>query len=265
MKLLAFLIIPMLALLGCNRSAVELDESDEKNPHYISGRQKLTARDYRGASADFEKALEIQPHNALCHFELGRLLDGDDLKPNNLPGAIYHYQKFISLRPQSQKVELVRGFIRDDLIRLAATVPHSNVVPPQEVARLQGENEALRAENEDLRTRLDQVTTEKNQSSVAKVAQPGIAIPHPSPDLPTSSSPKPPAPVAPAAEPGSSSGSRPSAGRKYTVQKGDTLSSISRKFYGSPALAEKLYSANRAALPDKNKLAVGQVISIPTP
>lgn len=54
-----------------------------------------------------------------------------------------------------------------------------------------------------------------------------------------------------------------SGGRTYTVKKGDTLSSISHKFYGTPNKWKKIQSANRAKVPDERKLQPGTTLLIP--
>jgi LysM repeat protein len=49
----------------------------------------------------------------------------------------------------------------------------------------------------------------------------------------------------------------------YTVQKGDTLSGISKQFYGDAGQYMKIFSANRDQLSDPDKIQVGQVLKIP--
>jgi len=51
--------------------------------------------------------------------------------------------------------------------------------------------------------------------------------------------------------------------RRYTVQPGDTLSKISRQFYGDANLYTKIYNANRNLLPDANTISPGQELVIP--
>jgi LysM repeat protein len=51
--------------------------------------------------------------------------------------------------------------------------------------------------------------------------------------------------------------------RSYTVQPGDTLSSIAQRFYGSPADWPWLYQANRSVLQNPNLIYPGQVLSVP--
>jgi LysM repeat protein len=52
-------------------------------------------------------------------------------------------------------------------------------------------------------------------------------------------------------------------GRSYTVQAGDTLSKISKEFYGSAGEYMKIFEANRGTLSDPNKIAPGQNLTIP--
>lgn len=50
---------------------------------------------------------------------------------------------------------------------------------------------------------------------------------------------------------------------KYTVQQGDTLEKISKKFYGTTKKWSKIYKANKAILPAPDKIYPGQIIDIP--
>jgi nucleoid-associated protein YgaU len=51
--------------------------------------------------------------------------------------------------------------------------------------------------------------------------------------------------------------------RSYTVQAGDTLSKISRQYYGDPNQYQKIFDANRNVLTDPNAIRPGQVLVIP--
>ena len=73
--------------------------------------------------------------------------------------------------------------------------------------------------------------------------------------------------VDPSAQPAPAfkSGSQPpaSAGRTYAVQSGDTLSKISKQFYGNANEYMKIFEANRDVLSDPNKISPGQTLKIP--
>ncbi len=49
----------------------------------------------------------------------------------------------------------------------------------------------------------------------------------------------------------------------YTVQSGDTLSAISKKFYGNANDYMEIFNANRDQLADPDKIKPGQVLKIP--
>ena len=60
---------------------------------------------------------------------------------------------------------------------------------------------------------------------------------------------------------------KPAADNAYTqthvVVAGDTLSKIAQKYYGDPALYDKIFQANRDVLKDPNKIYPGQKLKIP--
>jgi len=58
--------------------------------------------------------------------------------------------------------------------------------------------------------------------------------------------------------------SRTAAGAEsYTVQSGDTLSEISRRYYGNPNEYMRIFYANRDKLNDPDQIQVGQQLVIP--
>lgn len=62
---------------------------------------------------------------------------------------------------------------------------------------------------------------------------------------------------------GAGSAQSSGAGRTYTVQAGDSLSKISKQFYGDPNKYMKIFEANRDKLQDPNRVQPGQVLTIP--
>jgi nucleoid-associated protein YgaU len=49
----------------------------------------------------------------------------------------------------------------------------------------------------------------------------------------------------------------------YTVKPGDTLSKISKQFYGNPNDYMKIFNANRDKLKDPDQIKIGQELKIP--
>ena len=71
------------------------------------------------------------------------------------------------------------------------------------------------------------------------------------------------APPAAAAAAASAGGASSTAARTYTVQAGDSLSKISKQFYGDANKYMKIFEANKDKLTDPNKVNVGTELLIP--
>ena len=56
---------------------------------------------------------------------------------------------------------------------------------------------------------------------------------------------------------------RPAAMQTYTVQSGDTLSSIAKRLLGNAGDYMEIYNANRDQLTDPDKIKPGQVLKLP--
>jgi tetratricopeptide (TPR) repeat protein len=202
------------------------------------------AKDYPAAAAAYEKALQCNPDLAQAHLELGLIYDD---KLNDPVAAIYHYRRYLALKPNTDKRQLVQDFIERARLSLAAKLPQSPIVDPSELTRLQNEKAALMAENAQLRRRI----AELEKTPVAHASRP--VTPPAAPAVPAAPTQ---APVAAAAPP-------PPKGRIHTVAKGDTLQSLAYRYYGTRAAWDKIYQANRNSLATKDQLKLGQELVIP--
>ena len=61
----------------------------------------------------------------------------------------------------------------------------------------------------------------------------------------------------------SAGGGSQQSGQTYTVKSGDTLSKISKQFYGDSNEYMRIFYANRGTLNDPDKIQVGQQLTIP--
>ncbi|CAL1239012.1 peptidoglycan-binding protein LysM [Candidatus Methylocalor cossyra] len=66
-----------------------------------------------------------------------------------------------------------------------------------------------------------------------------------------------------AAAPQGSTAAPPGAVEYYTIQAGDTLTAIAKRFYGDASQYPRLFEANREVIKDPDKIFVGQTIRIP--
>src|SRR3954465_13086652 len=84
-------------LCGCDQGA-SAQADEQKNPHFIVGKERVSARDYRGGIDAFERALEVNPRSGLAHFELGLLYElHNEVDENHLISAMYHYKRSLDL------------------------------------------------------------------------------------------------------------------------------------------------------------------------
>ncbi len=72
------------------------------------------------------------------------------------------------------------------------------------------------------------------------------------------------APAAAAAAAATTGGSAGAATKSYTVQAGDSLSKISKQFYGDANKYMKIFEANKDKLSDPDKLRPGMELRIPS-
>ena len=136
-----------------------LDE--EKDPNYLAGKNRLAALDHQGAIQSFEKALADNPASAPAHLELG--LIHQQYLATNWARAIYHFEKYLELRPRANNADLIRQRVAQCKLELAKEVPFAAVT--QQMQRELEKMDRLTRENAELRQQLDQLKGQLAQRS----------------------------------------------------------------------------------------------------
>ena len=231
-------------LSGCAPSG-QSQSDEEKEPHYVLGKSRVNAMDFRGAIEAFEESLEVNPHSASAHFELGWLYDEKEPDP---VAAIYHYQQYLKLCPGADNAEVIKQRIYSCKQQLAA-----DVTPLSSAPAAQKQLDQLAEQNRQLQDEVNKWRAYyASQLAAAKTNSPtppnnAVAQPTPArqPDVNAGRSGNTTTTVRP---------------RTHTVVAGETAAGIARKF------GVKL-SALQAANPDMNpsRIRVGQVLNIPPP
>jgi LysM repeat protein len=196
--------------------------------------QLVQDADTKSAQGDFVRAINLYEaalddsesiRNAEVHYKLALLYDD---KLNDPVSALHHFRRYLALIPTGAHANDVKNSIKRDEIAALTALSGDSVITRAEAARLRNENLNLHKELE-ARTAPVRGVTDKSQES--------------------------------------DTSSKKTASRKedraYVVQSGDTLFSISRKFYKSPKRWKDILNANRKSIHDPKKLTVGQTLVIP--
>jgi nucleoid-associated protein YgaU len=140
----------------------------------------------------------------------------------------------------TQQLEAAKASIASLQVQAAET---AQIAPLQtEVRQSQDEASQLAAENARLRTRLELQAPGPGSSGPVPL-RPGQAA-----AVKAAAPPPPPPPPAP---------------KTYVVVEGDTLTRISKKFYGTSGRWEDILNANRSVVKDEKSLVVGSTLTIP--
>jgi tetratricopeptide (TPR) repeat protein len=194
--------------------------------------QLIQDADTKSAQGDFvrainlyEAALDDSPRCAEVHYKLALLYDD---KLNDPVGALHHFRRCLALSPNGAHATDVKNSIKHDEIAALTALSGDSLITRSEAARLRNENLNLHKELEARAVPARTVTDrpQEGDTSSKKIA--------------------------------SKKGDR-----SYVVQSGDTLFSISRKFYKSPKRWKEILEANRKSIRDPKRLTVGQTLVIP--
>lgn len=235
-----------LALLaGCSDRMAEMREN--RDPLIRKGRDLRAGGEIDLALKAYNEALSRRGDMPQAHFETAVIYHQ---QKHDFIRAIYHYQRFLELSPDSKKRPLVEAEIQRARLEFAASLPQRPSEAVQAIATMEKERELLRSRITDLQRQIDRLSGRTN-AAVASAAVPGSgAAPAGSP--------------APTAVPVATNAAAKAAGPTlYAVQPGDTLAKIARAHYRDAGMANVIFEANRAILRTERDLKPGQQLTLP--
>jgi LysM repeat protein len=191
--------------------------------------QLMQDAENKSAQGDFERAVNLY-EAALDDSPRGaevhyRLALLYDDKLNDPVNALHHFKRYVALSPNGPHAKDVKESIKRDEIAALTALSGDSVITRAEAARLRNENLTLHKQMEERAA--SRTALEKLEAMNARKA-----------------------------------GSK-KAGQTYVVQSGDTLFSISRKFYKSPKRWKAILEANKKDIRNPKDLTVGQTLVIP--
>ncbi len=245
---LAALATVMLLSTGCPGTGAT---DEQKEPYFLSGREKVRHADYTGAIQAFSKAIEVNPRSAAAHYELGCLSEERGADP---AAAIYHYERYLKLSPTAENTPLVRERINTCKLELAkSSFLTLGGQPVQREKELKAELDRLLAENTQLR---HQLGTLAPGVRLPAATNPPVTIKSPSVKMPPTTT------TNRVTTPTPANTNRPptavAAAKTHKIASGETPVVIARK-YGIKV--ESLMAANPGL--DPKKLKIGQSVNVP--
>lgn len=297
--LLSALALAGLAGGGCAPQTNMPFTAELDDPDYRRGKELLRMGREPDALKQFLKVIDQRGGAAAeSHLDAAILYHRHIKDPIS---AIYHYRRYREMRPNTEQARLalqsIEACIRDFARNLPAQ-PMDNQVERtsmiDSVDRLNRENLQLKEQLAAARAAILD-TTRQASAGVNEPSQGGgFAIDPPEPGAATAMTqraappeysapvgvspiqPAPPVqpvpqqvppPVAPPARPAPQVQAPPpvsTAGmRRHIVQKGDTLQSISLRYYGTRSRFRDIYAANRDTMPNEGTLRIGMELRIP--
>ena len=187
---------------------------------------KSSQGDYLRAISLYETALDGTARSAEIHYKLALLYDD---KMNDPLNALHHFKRYLMLNPNGARAGEVKDFMKRDEVALLTNLSGDSVVTRAEAARLRNENLSLRKQIEErvLKSHAAEENPPPQNTRADKTATKKVG------------------------------------GRTYVVKPGDTLFSISRKFYKSPSRWKEIRDANKDSVDNAGKLQPGQSLTIP--
>lgn len=208
---------------GCNRMTTPRSTQVMKEAD-----AKAAAGDFVNAIGLYESVLDGSPGSAEVHYRLALLYDD---KMNDPLHALHHFKRYLTIAPDGASAKDVKNFMQRDELTLLTNLSGDTVVPRAEAARLRNENLALRKQLEDERVlaRGGSIENKAHDKRVKATAAKRAAAQK----------------------------------RSYVVKSGDTLASISRKFYKTSGGWKKIRDANADKIDDPENLKIGDTLTIP--
>ncbi|MEE9368810.1 MAG: LysM peptidoglycan-binding domain-containing protein [Pontiella sp.] len=235
------LFVALLAITGCGKNIQSMEEREERDPFVKSGQAYMEEGKWDEAVAAFKQALENEPLMARPHLDLALIYQQHKV---NYIHAIYHYDRYIELRPDAEKTQ----FIEEQKLKVAQALANTLINNSPEVKQVVQDRNQLIKQNAELKA---QLASALNGGKTISTSTPTVT------KTATETIPKSVAQAAP------KSNSTPKH-QIYHVVAGDNLTKIATKFYGDSADWEIILEANKDTLKAPRDLKVGQTLVIPT-
>ena len=234
-RLAGALAVALAAAAGCRNRTGPLDDAELCSPRLRNAVEQERRGNFPAAIQAYRAALDEDAKLARAHLGLAFLLDQAD---GDRLAAIYHYRRYLELRPDTDKRPLIQERIADAEAAFAASRLRATNTT-ERVAALEWENSGLKSKITDLagtvaRLRATLSTVNSNLVAVREtqarqermLARDNVVV-------------------------------------AYVVQRGDSLASIAERVYGEPGRWRDIFEANRSRMRNELDVRTGQILILP--
>ena len=265
--------------IGCGQP------NDKAHPIFRKAERLADEGKFAEAAKEYERYLDVNRDSPSTHYNLAEIYY-DQLDDPLL--AAYHFRRFLELEPDASDREAIQKWIEEAENRIAkralkrspdkfaangdfAKYKEHERFYLEYIRRLRAQNAEFRRRIEDLRKggmawselperpsggeAVDAAAAESGFRDSSVWTPTGRKRPYP---LKESVERK----IKPRSEPASATASA-SVWKTYTVQPGDNLCKISKKFYGTTKRYKLIFEANKDVLKSESSLSIGQKLRIP--
>jgi LysM repeat protein len=229
-------------LLGFFSSCSEPNE--KAHPAYQAAVKLFEEHNYPESAKKYEEYLDFNRTSSKTHLKLAKLY-GDYL--DNPFGEAYHYEKYLFYNPDVSDKADIKAWIKAAKKKFAKKIIQQypedfNLGKKDELQNLKIEKrrlimymKKLKQEIADYRRKAaNSVLEEYKSEKIEKI------VSSKKPEIKLNGQPK-----------------------EYTVSAGDTLSKISKRFYGSSKYYKAIYKANQDRMRSESDLKIGMTLKIP--
>jgi nucleoid-associated protein YgaU len=146
----------LMSLAGCGRAGY-LDEKERGNRILTKAYEMVDLGDYKTAVMLFRKVLDSYPTLARPHLDLALVLHE---RENDYLRAIYHYQRYLELRPSTEKDEMIQARIQQAERAFVASRVTVSGADGRTAMQLLEENSSLRTRMQSLEKTVSAQETE---------------------------------------------------------------------------------------------------------
>ena len=217
-------LVVLIAAVGCAGCDRIFDKGTKEE--IAAADKKAKAGDYRAAIKLYEAALDGTAETAELHYRLAVIYD-DKLK--SPVDAMHHFQRYLELAPKGPFAKDAQAYKKEGDLKLLTKLNPGTTLTQVDAARLKNENLALGKLIGELRVQL------RAQKALSQ-----------------STAPK-----------GGPNEPLPPGAKTHLVQTGETLASISQKYYRTRNRSQDILDANHNQLGGKTTIRPGQTLIIP--